>query len=170
MLNWWGIGPSYRESPAIGWVLLTFAIFLFLLYRFARTPLRTYLEDRSNRIRTAIQEAQIAREDAARKLSQYESRLAELDAEIASMKLDFQNQGKQEQARLQEEAEKIAELIRTESQETLKAEILRTVAKLKRDLAEKVLGSALEHLKLDPEHEPKRLAHFIRESRMELKK
>ncbi len=161
MLNWWGLGSAYKESPAIGWTLVTFTIFVGLLFRFVKKPAALYLKTRSENIKNAIEEAKIAKLDAAAKLKQYEQRLLELDAEILKMRTDFQHQGEQERARLKQEAEKIAEQIRRESQESLKAEISRAMLALKQEIADKILRAAQQDLALTPEQDAKLCASFV---------
>lgn len=160
MLNWWGIGEAYKESPAIGWTLVTFGIFAGLLFKFVKKPAAVYLQERSDHIKTAIEEAQVAKHDAALKLQQYERRLLDLDSEISKMKSEFAHQGELERARLQEEAEKIAELIRKESEETLKAEVVKALIKLKQEIAQKILAKAAEHLHMDSQKSEQRYADF----------
>ncbi|MDA0713437.1 MAG: hypothetical protein O2897_05575, partial [bacterium] len=43
-INWWGLGSKYSESPAMGWYLITFIIFLGALYYSIKKPLNLYLE------------------------------------------------------------------------------------------------------------------------------
>lgn len=151
MLNWWGIGSAYQNSPAIGWTLVTFVIFLLIIRHFVKTPLALFLKTRSQEIKTAIEEAKIAKLDAEAKLKQYEQRLLDLDAEILKMKSDSQHQGELERARLQQEAQKIAEQIQKDSEQTLKAEVSRAILLLKQEIADKILAKAKQNLNLTPE-------------------
>lgn len=161
MLNWWGIGSAYKNNPALGWTLLTFCIFLALVIRFTKKPLALYLQQRSDTIKNAIEEAKIAKLDAANKLKQYEQRLLDLDAEILKMKSDFVHQGELERARLKQEAEKIAEQIRKESEESLKAEVSRALLVLKQEVADKVISLASKNLNITPELDTQLCSSFV---------
>lgn len=160
MLNWWGIGSAYKESPAIGWTLITFVIFVAFVVRFAKKPLALFLQERSDHIKNSIEEAKRAKLDATAKLKQYEQRLLELDVEIAKMKSDFHHQGELERARLKQEAEKIAEQIRKESEQSLKAEVAKALHALKREVAEKILASAQKNLSLNVDFDAKLVNQF----------
>jgi F-type H+-transporting ATPase subunit b len=160
MLNWWGIGSAYKNSPALGWTLVTFAIFLAVLIKFAKKPLSDFLLERSLNIKNAIEEARRAKLDAEAKLKQYEQRLLDLDAEISQMRADFQHQGELERARLKQEAEKIAEQIRKESEQSLKAEVAKALQALKQEVAEKILANAQKNLSLNAEFDAKLVNQF----------
>lgn len=160
MLNWWGIGSAYKDSPAIGWTLITFVIFVAFITKFAKKPLGAFLQERSDLIKNSIEEAKRAKLDAAAKLKQYEQRLLELDAEIIKMRSDFQHQGELERARLQQDAEKIAEQIRKESEQSLKAEVAKALHALKQEIAEKILATAQKNLSFNPDFDAKLINQF----------
>lgn len=160
MLNWWGLGSAYQNNPAMGWMLVTFSIFLFATYRFIRRPLADYLQARSDAIRNAIQEGARAREEAESKLKLYENRLLQLDAEIAKMKADFAHQGELEKARLKIEAEQIAGQMLKESEQSMKAEVSRALHDLKKEVADKILASAHQKMPLGSLMDSKLVTRF----------
>ena len=155
MLNWWGIGSAYKESPAIGWTLVTFVIFVLIIRHFVKQPMAVFLTTRSQMIKQGIEEARNAKLDAAQKLKQYEQRLRDLDAETIKIKSDFEHQGQLERAMLKTEAEKIAEQIRKDAELTLKAEVSRMVLVLKQEIAAKIISSAQKNLNLTSELDQK---------------
>lgn len=161
MLNWWGIGSAYQESPAIGWTLITFVIFILIIRYFIKQPLAVFLATRSQMIEQSIEEAKKAKIEAAEKLRQCEQRLLALDAETAKIKADFERQGELERARLKTEAEKIAEQIQKDTELTLRAEVSRMILKLKQDIADKIILSAQKNLFLSPEIDQKLCHRFV---------
>ena len=56
-VNWWGLGGEYSEAPAMGWLLITFVIFVYVMARVIKKPLASYLETRSKDIQKAVEEA-----------------------------------------------------------------------------------------------------------------
>ncbi len=169
MLNWWGLGSAYKENPAIGWMLVTFGIFIFLLKHFAQKPLSDFLQARSVGIKNAIEEGRIARQEAAAKLAQYERRLLELDSEIARLKADFAHQGELEKSRLKLEAEKVAAQMLKDAEQTLKAEVSRALRELKAEIALKLMDSAKASLGVKADLDAGLLKSFaadIQESRV----
>ncbi|MES2503575.1 MAG: ATP synthase F0 subunit B [Myxococcota bacterium] len=163
-INWWGLGSAYQDNPAIGWMLVTFFIFLGFLWHFAKKPVATYLQNRSDEIRLAIEEGRRARLDAEAKLQECERRLLELDNEIARMKSDFLTQGELERNRLKLEAEQIALQIQKDSQQTLKAEVTRALHELKQEIAAKILTAAESNLPLGEALDTKLYANFVRDT------
>lgn len=161
MLNWWGLGSAYENSPAIGWNLITFAIFVGIVFRFSKKPAALYLKQRSDHIKNSLEEAQLAKSDAKVKLKQYEQRLLDLDGDITKIKSDFKHQGELERAKLKQEAEKIAGQIRKESDESLKAEVARALLRLKQEIADKILLTASRNLHLTQGQDAKLCASFV---------
>lgn len=141
-INWWGLGSAHKDQPALGWYTLTFAIFLFGLIRYLKKPLQVYLETRSNDIAKAINEANIARQQAEKRLLDYERRVIELDAELERLKADFIKQGEAEKKAFQASAEALSRQIALESEQTLKAEVQSAMQDLKKDMALRVVQIA----------------------------
>lgn len=94
--------PQFEQTavftPLLFWSLISFAIFLFLLWKFAFPPILKALEERTSKIRTDIQSAE------------------DLKVEAEKLKLDFEAQLKTAQEKAativslaQEEARKISE-------------------------------------------------------------
>ncbi|MBL4818164.1 MAG: ATP synthase F0 subunit B [Deltaproteobacteria bacterium] len=161
MLNWWGFGSAYQDNPAIGWMIITFVIFMALLLKAIKKPLANYLEARSEQIKNAIEEAKFAKEEAELKLRQYENRLLELDAELAKIKEDFRRQGEAEKARLKEEAKQIADQMLANTEETLKAEVSKAKHELKQEVAEHTLKAAQKRLGVSESLEAQLCQNFV---------
>ncbi len=94
--------PQFEQvevfTPLLFWSLISFAIFLFLLWKFAFPPILKALEERTSKIRTDIQSAE------------------DLKVEAEKLKLDFEAQLKTAHEKAativslaQEEARKISE-------------------------------------------------------------
>lgn len=138
-INWWGLGSAHKDQPALGWYTLTFVIFLLGLVRYLKKPLQIYLETRSNDIAKAINEANIARQQAEKRLLDYERRVVELDADLERLKADFIKQGEAEKKAFQASAEALSRQIALESEQTLKAEVQSAMQDLKKDMALRVI-------------------------------
>lgn len=145
-INWWGIGGAYKDAPALGWYLLTFAIFLMALIYFIRKPLMLFLETRALDIERAIEEAKIAKAQAEKRVVEYEQRLKALDGEIEKLKADFLKQGEQEKAAFEKTAADLSAQIAKEAEENLVAEVRRALFSLKSDMADAIIASARSQL------------------------
>jgi len=95
-LNFWHLGAAYKDAPAIGWLTITFLIFVYGCVHVIRKPLGLYLETRSKDIRRQIEEGKIAKLESEEKLRLYEERLKSLDQDIAQLRASFEEQAQAE--------------------------------------------------------------------------
>ena len=130
--------------------VLNFLIVLFALYFILRKPIRKAMEGRREGIVKAMKEAEEARAEAGRLREEYEKRTADLDKELAEMRVQAEADREALKTRLLKEgaesAERILEHARfTIEQETKKAEqlIRARAAQLALDLAEKAIAREL---------------------------
>lgn len=56
-INWWGLGVKYCDSPALGWQMFTFFIFLFLLIYLVKDSFLVYLTNRINNFTALVKKA-----------------------------------------------------------------------------------------------------------------
>jgi len=138
-INWWGLGSQYSENPAMGWLLITFVIFVWILATLIKKPLGLYLETRSKDIKHAIEEGQKAKEESEQKLRLYEEKLNSLDHEIAKMKASFLEQAQAERALKEKMTKNTGDRILKDIDDTIKANLERA----KNKLAEEVISGAL---------------------------
>ena len=148
--NWFGIGPQYAETPALGFVIATFLIFAGGLVYFVRPKLMVHLENRSDDVRKAIEEATRAKDAAEARAREAEEKLARLADDMKQMKVDFEVQGKSELERLEKLAHQTAARIAKDAEDTIAAESVRAqqmlraeAARLALDLAEQKIRTAL---------------------------
>ena len=67
---------SHFFSSLIFWEVVSFAILLFVLYKFAFPGILSALEEREKKIRDSLDQAERHRTEAERKLKEYEAKLA----------------------------------------------------------------------------------------------
>ena len=146
-INWWGLGSKYRDSPALGWYILTFIIFVSGLIYAVKKPLGLYLAARSNDIRKAINEAKIAKEDATKQMLACQQRLSQLDTEIAHMKAEFVKQGTLEKAQLKKAAEQMAIQIAKDADDVIAGDMRQAMYRLKQEMAGQVIALVREEIK-----------------------
>lgn len=141
--NWWDmLGEQNAEAPAIGWLSITFFLFLFIVWRGVRRPLTSYLEARSDEVKNALEEARIAQAEAEARAQEYEDRLARLDDEIDAMKAEFKSQGEAEVKRLEQAGKHAAARIQKDAEDTIAAEYERAQQALKAEAAKIALDLA----------------------------
>lgn len=141
-INWWGLGSQYKDAPALGWLTVTFLIFIWILVRSVKKPLSLYLETRSNDIRKAIEEGKEARLRGEEKLRLYEAKLQSLDQEIAKLKNSFMEQAAAEKAEKERWAKEASERILRDTKDTIKANFERSKNRLAQEVIRKALTDA----------------------------
>jgi F-type H+-transporting ATPase subunit b len=98
-------------SSLIFWEVLSFAILLFVLYKYAFPGILSALEEREKRIKDSLDQAEHHRSEAERKLKEYEAKLnsAAKDAEaiLAAAKERAQRLMEENEQRMTTEAERI---------------------------------------------------------------
>ncbi|MEW5853896.1 MAG: ATP synthase F0 subunit B [Myxococcota bacterium] len=155
------------EAPPIGWMVFDFAVFMFLLVRYAGKPLSNYLVQRHTGVKKAMEEAAAAKAEAERKAREYEDRIKKLDAEVAAIKEDFVRNGQLVRERLVENGKVSADRLLKDAQLTISAEEKRALESLKSEAARLALEMAEKMVRerlAAPDH--KRMTDdFIRELR-----
>jgi len=133
------------------WTIVSFVILLFILKKFAWTPIIAALEKREKGIKDDIETARNAREVAEQSLEEYRRKLAEAASEtqtiIARARTDAERIGEELKTRYKAEAENLVEKARKQidlERQTAITEIRSEVASMAIDVAEKVIGKVLD--------------------------
>lgn len=111
-----GEADAVRHSPSVKWIarhigltpdqvywlcfILNFAIIFFFMARLMRKKLPGYFSGRTSAIQKGIEEARKMSEDARRRLDDVEGRLSRLDADIAAMQREADENAKAEEQRI----------------------------------------------------------------------
>ena len=141
-INWWHLGAAYSDAPALGWLSITFMIFVFLVVRSVKKPLSLYLETRSHDIKRQIEEGQQAKIESEQKLQVYEEKLRTLGHEIEQLKATFMKQAGVERV----EKERLARInearIMRDADDTIKSNFERSKNRLAHEVIEKAMLQA----------------------------
>jgi F-type H+-transporting ATPase subunit b len=112
---------------------INFLILAGVLVYFLRKPLSSFLKERSELLRKAIDDAAKARSDAAEKLAAIEARTAKLAEEIAALNSKMDVDAAAEARRLQETVAVEISRIRTQSEFTGEQEVKKAREELRRE-------------------------------------
>jgi len=112
---------------------INFLILAGVLVYFLRKPLSSFLKERSELLRKAIDDAAKARTEAAEKLAATEARTANLADEIAGMNAKMDVEAAAEARRLQETAAAEISRIRAQSEFTGEQEVKKAREELRRE-------------------------------------
>jgi F-type H+-transporting ATPase subunit b len=143
--------PILPSTPEIVWGLVSFAVLFFVMWKFAYPAVNKLMQDRTERIRSNIDEAQKVRDEAEQILSDYQRQLA--DARNESNRIIEEARQAAEQLRhdmVRRADEEVAELRRRNAedlqiaQERAISQLQSQVRNLAIELAEKVVGQNLD--------------------------
>lgn len=102
---------THFYSSLIFWEIVSFAILFFILYKYAFPPLLKMLEEREQKIKDSLDEAERHRSEAERILREYEAKLAaaskEAETILAAARERAQRLLEENEQRMTAEAERI---------------------------------------------------------------
>jgi len=162
--NWWTW--NYKEKhlpPPFGFALINFAIFAAIMYKLAAKPLKSFVQDRHDQIRKALDEAAKLRREAEAKLKEYEKKVANVDAEIEALLTSIKQEAENEKARLQAAAEAQAQKLKLDAQKQIEAEIMRARHELRATVVEAAVSSAEQILRgqIAPDDQRKMAERYV---------
>ncbi len=147
-----GSNPLIQVTPGLMiWTIVCFLIALYVLKRYAFGPIQKLIDERQQRIRRSLEEADNARDEARRLLEEHRKLIGEARGEAEEIRSVARQEADAQMRRVKDEAEadrqrRLEETRRQIDAETRRAlEAIRTeVAELSLIAAEKVTRGALD--------------------------
>ena len=143
--------PILPATNELIWGAIAFVILFFLLAKFAYPSIKKGMDDRADKIRTSIDEAEGARTDAQRILEEYQRQLADARSESARIIEEARQAADRLRQDLKRQAETEVGELRARAQEDIQAQVQRAMADLQArvgelaiELAEKVVERSLD--------------------------
>ena len=149
------------------WAFANFAIYSYLMKRFAWPAIKEYLQDRRDGVLKALEAAARAREQAEQLKAEFELRMQKLQSEAEKARTEILELAQAEASRLIEQAEKTAELIRKDAQLVADQEVARARRSLQEESAELVTRLATEMIstQVTPQDQERFVKEFLSDSR-----
>ena len=110
------------NTNLIVWEVITFAILLFLLYRYVYPPIREQIEKRQSQIEQAIDEAQKTRAEAKELLEEYRRQIEEARGEGRRILDESRKQAEAQRTRTKNEAREEGDRIIQRAREEIQRE------------------------------------------------
>lgn len=139
------------NTSLIFWEVITFAILLFLLYRYVYPPIRDRIELRQSQIEEAIAEAERTRGEAQNLLEEYRRQIDEARSEGRRILDEARKQGEAQiersRAEAREESDRIIQRARDEigrERDAALQELRQEVADMVIQASEQVLGRTVD--------------------------
>jgi F-type H+-transporting ATPase subunit b len=121
------------------WTLICFAITFFVLKRFAFGPIQKTIDERRDRIRAAVDEADKAREEARELLEQHRQLIADAKGEAAGILADARKVADAQVERVKEESEAERQRRLEETKRQIDAETKRSLDMIRSEVADLTL-------------------------------
>ena len=121
------------------WTLIAFAITFFVLKRYAFGPIQKTIDERRERIRAAVDEADKARDEARELLEQHRQLIAEAKGESASILADARKVADAQIERAKDEAEVERARRVEETKRQIEAETKRSLDMIRSEVADLTL-------------------------------
>jgi F-type H+-transporting ATPase subunit b len=144
-------------------VFLNFVVIAAVIVWASRKYLPGMFRDRSAAIQKAMQEAQMASEEARRRLADIESRLMKLDVEIGMMRDAAEKEGAAEEARIQAAAAEDARKIVTSAEQEIAAAAKAARRQLTAYAADLAVGLARKQIHVDASTDQALVRNFAQE-------
>jgi F-type H+-transporting ATPase subunit b len=118
------------------WTLITFAIAVFILWKFAFGPIQKLLDERRKAVQDSMDTAEQARAEARRLLEEYEGTLAKVRQESEEILERSRTTGEHAKAELMAEARAQSERLLVQAHEQIERDTRAAVRDLKAQIAD----------------------------------
>jgi len=122
-------------SPPFVFLLINFGILLVLLGKYGAPAARKLAQDRHDLIKDALDEAAKLRDQAAKKLAEYETRIKDVDGEIKALVDGIRADAEADKARILAAAAEQAVAMKKDAEQRIAAEIDLARAQLTQEVA-----------------------------------
>jgi F-type H+-transporting ATPase subunit b len=123
------------------WTLICFAITFFVLRKYAFGPIQRTIDERRERIRKSVEEADNAREEARSLLEEHRALIAGAKSEAAEILADARKVGDAQIERVKHEAESERERRLAETKRQIEAETKRSLDQIRSEVADLTLAA-----------------------------
>ena len=121
------------------WTLIAFAITFFVLRKYAFGPIQKAIDERRDRIRQAVEEADNARNEARELLEQNRAVLAQARSEAADILAEARKVGDAQIDRAKQEAESERQRRLEDTRKQIEAETTRAIGQIRSEVADLTL-------------------------------
>lgn len=113
-----------------------------LLIYLIRKPFLSFLKSRKERLRSEVDRAAAAAEQAKMTLEEYSAKLDAVASEIAALQENIRKQGETERDELVSAGERSCEMIKKEVEDTIRLETTKAVSEIQSEVVDSALGLA----------------------------
>ena len=126
---------------------LNLGLLMALIIYLIRKPFLAFLKNRKERLRSEVDRAAAAAEQAEMTLEEYSAKLDAVASEIAALQENIRKQGENERDELVSAAEKSCEMIKKEVEDTIRLETTKAVSEIQSEVVDSALALAEKMIK-----------------------
>jgi F-type H+-transporting ATPase subunit b len=147
------LGASGGEGGSKGWGstdtfrVMNFAVLAIVLVYLLRKPLSQALSSRINGIKVELEDLEARKDEAEKKLAEYNEKLAQLEKEAERIVEDYIKQGHEAGERILKEAQASAEKLKAQARRNIEHEFEQAKLKLQVEIFENSLEKAEDIIK-----------------------
>ena len=146
------LSPLIKPIPGLAiWTLVSFGLVYWVLKRYAFGPIQRLIDERRERIRRSLEEAEKARSEARRLLEEHRALIGQARGQAEQILSEARKVGESMARRVKEETEADRQRRLEETKRQIEAETQRALEKIRTEVAEltliattKVTGKVLE--------------------------
>lgn len=135
-------GGHAPDFMGLVWRIIVFAVFVFIIYKFAKNPLLNFLDNRSSEIEKSIENAEKAKEEAEIELTNYKLKLQQMESELETMKERSRKQAESEKEKIIEDAKSDIEKLKKSTENMIKSDLDKAKSELREETARLALKIA----------------------------
>lgn len=147
------------------WRILNFVLFVGLLFYFLKKPLGGFWTNRSHQLKLEMEEANRLKQEAGQRYDALQTRLSQMEEEMARLVTSLKEEGELEKKKIIEEGEKLSQRMKSDAEKIAAQEVRRAKEALKAqsvslsiELAERLIRDEID------ESDQKRLTeHYLRD-------
>jgi F-type H+-transporting ATPase subunit b len=137
-----GANALIKVTPGLMiWTIVCFLIALYVLKRFAFGPIQKAIDDRRERIRQSIEEADRAREEARNLLEEHRKLVGKGKSDAEEILAEARKQSEAQRERVREETEADRQRRLEETKKQIDAETQRALEQIRAEVAELALAA-----------------------------
>ena len=138
-----GSNPLIQVTPGLMiWTIVCFLIALFILKRYAFGPIQKLIDERRDRIRQALEEADRARDEARSLLEEHRAMLAGARSDAEEILAEARRVADAQRERVREETEEDRQRRLDETRRQIEAETRRALEQIRAEVASLTLIAA----------------------------
>ena len=123
------------------WTLVCFGITFLVLRKYAFGPIQNMIDQRRERIRSAVEEAEHARAEARRLLEEHKQLIGQAKSEAGEILAEARRVGDAQRERVREEAEVDRQRRMEDTRKQIEAETVRALEQIRAEVAELALAA-----------------------------